>query len=148
MEVIKKYLDVFLVESRQHLELMNQALLALEKNPEGTEFLRQCLVSLHTLKGIAGTANWDEMESLAHALEDVFDAVKNKKCVLEDSVDILFQGFDMLGASLEALGKGGKEFMTKALVERLENLAVGGSKAKKLSSAEPKLSQGIERMQI
>ena len=82
MVIIKKHLDVFLVESRQHLELMDQALLSLEKNPEHAEFLRQCLVSLHTLKGIAGTANWDEMESLAHALEDVFDAVKNKKCVL------------------------------------------------------------------
>ncbi len=148
MVVIKKHLEVFLVESRQHLELMNQALLALEKNPARTEFLSQCLVSLHTLKGIAGTANWNEMESLAHALEDVFDAVKNKKCVLEDSVDILFQGFDMLAASLEVLGKGDKELVTKALVERLENLTAGGKQAKRLSSAEPKSTQGIERMQI
>src|SRR5580658_5289908 len=138
MEVIKKYLDVFLVESRQHLELMNQALLALEKNPEQTEFLRQCLLSLHTLKGIAGTANWDEMESLAHALEDVFDAVKNKKIAFGDSVDILFQGFDMLGASLEALAKGEEEFITKPLVQRLENLTVGRKQAKNLSPAEPK----------
>ena len=148
MVVIKKYLEVFLVESRQHLELMNQALLALEKNPERTEFLSQCLVSLHTLKGIAGTANWKEMESLAHALEDVFDAVKNKKCVLGDVVDILFQGFDVLGASLESLGKGNKELMTKALVERLENLTVGGKQAKSLSSVELKPIQGIERIQI
>ncbi len=148
MVVIKKYLEVFLVESRQHLELMNQALLALEKNPESTEFLSQCLLSLHTLKGIAGTANWDEMESLAHALEDVFDAVKNKKCVLGDSVDILFQGFDMLGASLEALAKGDKELMTKALVERLENITVGRQQAKSLRSTEPKPTQGIERIQI
>jgi len=158
MAVIKKHLDVFLVESRQHLELMNQALLALEKNPERTESLRQCMVSLHTLKGIAGTANWHEMESLAHALEDVFDAVKNKKCVLGDCVDILFQGFDILTASVEALGKGGKEHMTKALVERLENLATGGSRGTKAgeakpaptgrSSAEPKLTQGIEKIQI
>src|SRR5580658_2953041 len=148
MEVIKKYLDVFLVESRQHLELMNQALLALEKNPERTEFLSQCLVSLHTLKGIAGTANWVEMESLAHALEDVFDAIKNKKCALADSVDILFQGFDMLGASLEALDKGDKELMTKALVERLGNLTVGKKQAKSIPSAEPKPIQGIEKIQI
>src|ERR1700729_839082 len=104
MVVIKKHLDVFLVESRQHLELMNQALLALEKNPGRTEFLSQCLLSLHTLKGIAGTANWHEMESLAHTLEDVFDAIKNKKSVLADLVDILFQGFDTLTASVEALG--------------------------------------------
>ena len=123
MVVIKKYLEVFLAESRQHLELMNQALLALEKNPARTEFLSQCLVSLHTLKGIAGTANWDEMESLAHALEDVFDAVKNKKCVLGDCVDILFQGFDMLGASLEALGKGDKETHHHGIGRALENLA-------------------------
>ena len=148
MVVLKKHLEVFLAESRQHLELMDQALLALEKNPERTELLRQCLVSLHTLKGIAGTANWKEMESLAHALEDVFDAIKNKKCVLGDSVDILFQGFDILGSSLRALGKSDKELATKTLVERLENLAAGGKQTKSPSSTEHQPNQSIERMQI
>lgn len=87
------------------------------------------------------------MESLAHALEDVFDAVKKKKCVLGDCVDILFQGFDTLAASLDALGNGDKELATKALIERLENRTVGGKQAKSLSSADPKLAQGIERIQ-
>jgi two-component system chemotaxis sensor kinase CheA len=148
MVVLKKYLEVFLIECRQHLESMSQALIVLEKSPESADSLRQCLVSLHTLKGIAGTAKWDEMESLAHALEDVFDGIKNKKCVLADSVDILFQGFDMLGASLEAIGRGDKELVTKPLVERLENLAAGGKQAKRLSSAEHKQTQGIERIKI
>ena len=50
-----EYLDVFLDESREHLQSVNDHLLNLEKNPQDLAIVQEIFRSAHTLKGMAAT---------------------------------------------------------------------------------------------
>jgi len=48
------YLDVFIEESREHLNNLNQFLLKLESCPDNQDYINEIFRSCHTLKGMAG----------------------------------------------------------------------------------------------
>src|SRR2546427_2118971 len=111
-DMLAQLLVMFAVEAREHLEAMNRHLLALEQGPrrEGRERLRAELSrEAHSLKGAARAVNRTDVESLAHALEDLFARMK------EDGVgpprDELERAYQMLDSIGMALGmSAGKEF--------------------------------------
>ncbi|NLZ83643.1 MAG: chemotaxis protein CheA, partial [Clostridiales bacterium] len=51
----------------------------------------------HTLKGMAGTMGYTKMQHLTHTMEDVLDALRNDRIVVNsDMVDVLFKCLDAL----------------------------------------------------
>ncbi len=122
MEDLEKYKDAFLSEAKEHVEAMNNFLLKLEKSPDELELVSDIFREAHTLKSMAATMNYDKTAQLCHAIEDVLDAIRNKKIEIEKCVDILFQSFDHLESSLKEISRGKEELDTRMLVERLKNL--------------------------
>lgn len=68
--------QVFLVESLELLEKFNNALLDLEKNPEGVDTINELFRIAHTLKGTSGMVGLDDIKESMHAAEDLMDAVR------------------------------------------------------------------------
>jgi len=118
-----KYKDIFLSEAKNLIEIMNKALLKLEKIPTKMELVNDIFRSVHTLKGMADTMDYQKTVQLCHALEDLLDLIKRKKIKLDRSVDILFECFDTLEAALKILKEGKKELDMSSLVKKLQKLA-------------------------
>ena len=61
---LSEYMELFLVESHEHLENMNDHLLLLEKEPANTSILNEIFRSTHTLKGMAATMKLERITAL------------------------------------------------------------------------------------
>lgn len=122
-----QYLDVFLDESREHLQSVNDNILVLEKNPEDLGLVNEIFRSAHTLKGMAATMGYEDIASLTHKMENVLDLIRNQDLhVTSDVIDIIFIAIEYLEEMVEDIGAGndGKKDVS-ALVERLDRIEKG-----------------------
>lgn len=69
----QQYLDIFLDESQEHLQSINDFILKLEEDPSNLEYVHEIFRSAHTLKGMAATMGYDDIASLTHKMENVLD---------------------------------------------------------------------------
>jgi len=107
---LSQYLMLFLEESRENLDTLNEGLLHLEREPENSEVVATLFRAAHTLKGMSATMGFEEMAALTHELEDVLDLVRSgQRAVDSEFVDVLFRAVDTLGAMLDAIAKQGKD---------------------------------------
>ena len=99
---VSQYLEIFIEETKEHLQSLNEQLLILEKEPENTDTINEIFRAAHSLKGMAGTMGYKRMQRLTHEMENVFSEIRNGKVsVNADLVDLLFQGLDELSKYLE-----------------------------------------------
>ena len=50
-----QYLDLFIDETKEHLQSLNEHVLVLEKEPENEDTINEIFRAAHTLKGMSGT---------------------------------------------------------------------------------------------
>ena len=94
---VSQYLEIFIEETKEHLQSLNQHLLILEKEPENENTINEIFRAAHSLKGMAGTMGYKRMQRLTHDMENVFSEIRNGKMkVTSDLVDVLFKGLDAL----------------------------------------------------
>jgi two-component system, chemotaxis family, sensor kinase CheA len=103
-----QYLEVFIDESKEHLQSCNQQLLELEKNPEDLSIINEIFRSAHTLKGMSATMGYEDLANLTHKMENVLDGIRNQKIVVTpEIVDVIFSSVDDLEAMVESIASGG-----------------------------------------
>ena len=68
---MSQYLEIFIDESKEHLQLLNQSLLSLEQDPQDRAVLDEIFRVAHTLKGMSGTMGFSKMAKLTHDMENV-----------------------------------------------------------------------------
>jgi two-component system chemotaxis sensor kinase CheA len=68
--------QLFRDEAAQRLDEMDAALVAVESGQAGAETVDALFRHAHTLKGTSGFVGRDDVGALAHAMEDVLDAVR------------------------------------------------------------------------
>ena len=118
-----QYIDIFLDESREHLQNLNDCLLRIEDNPDDNETVNEIFRIAHTLKGMSGTMGFTNMQKLTHKMENVLDGIRSQKIkVTRDLIDSLFEGLDILDAQVKNIESEGKEkeMDTSDLISRLE----------------------------
>ena len=107
---VSQYLEIFIEETKEHLQSLNEQLLVLEKEPENAETINEIFRAAHTLKGMAGTMGFKNMQSLTHNMENVFSEIRNgKMSVTATIVDLLFKGLDALETYLANISGSGDE---------------------------------------
>lgn len=124
---MSQYLEVFIDESKEHLQSCNEHLLELEKNPEDLSIVNEIFRSAHTLKGMAATMGYEDLANLTHMMENVLDAIRNDKLhVTADILDVVFLAVDDLEEMLESIATGGdgKKDVT-SIVEQLQRIENG-----------------------
>lgn len=105
-----QYMELFMEESREHLQSLNNNLLVLEKQPDNTEVINEIFRSAHTLKGMAGSMGFKTMADLAHAMENVLDRIrKGNMNASVEVMDALFEALDMLEGLLQDVSQTGVE---------------------------------------
>ncbi|MFS8500203.1 MAG: chemotaxis protein CheA [Caldicoprobacter sp.] len=109
----EQYMKLFIEESKEHLQNLNNNLLVLEQQPDNADVINEIFRSAHTLKGMAGSMGFKNMANLAHAMENVLDKIrKGNMDVSADIMDALFEALDILDGLLQGIiDKGMEDFM-------------------------------------
>ncbi len=107
---MNQYLDIFVEESREHLQSLNASLLGLEKNNRDKAVLNEIFRVAHTIKGMSGTMGFVKMQRLTHDMEDVLDDFRKERMTADsNSVDVLFKCLDALEGYVNEIVATGNE---------------------------------------
>jgi two-component system, chemotaxis family, sensor kinase CheA len=118
---LNQYLEVFIEESKEHLQACNVHLLELEKNPEDLMIINEIFRSAHTLKGMSATMGYDDLASLTHQMENVLDAIRNSRLkTTPEILDVIFMAVDHLEDMVQSIASGGDG--RKDVTETVEKL--------------------------
>lgn len=122
-----QYLEMFIDESTEHLQAINDNLLKLEDNPKDTAIVNEVFRSAHTLKGMAATMGYDDLASLTHQMENVLDGIRNDKIEPDSGLlDVVFESVDDLEAMVTDIASGGEgKRNVLAVVAKLEAIEQG-----------------------
>ncbi len=102
------YLEAFVREGEDHVTNLNNALLELESDPGSEEAMDSIFRTAHTLKGNFGAMGFEDASNLAHAVEDLLDAMRQGDLeVTGDRMDRIFEGVDELEACLDEIEANG-----------------------------------------
>jgi two-component system, chemotaxis family, sensor kinase CheA len=105
---MNQYLSMFIDESREHLQAINDNLLSLESSPEDVSIVHNIFRSAHTLKGMSATMGFEDIASLTHEMENVLDLVRNLKLKMDAFIfDCIFKSLDSLETMVEDIIQGG-----------------------------------------
>lgn len=93
----QKYRDLFVLESREHLQRCTRDLLAWERAPGATEPVASLFRSVHTIKGMAATLELASLANLSHALEQVLSSARDGGLIATTEViDVALRALDFL----------------------------------------------------
>ena len=144
---MNQYLDVFIEESREHLQTCNEKLLELEKNPTDLQLVHDIFRAAHTLKGMSATMGYEDMAHLTHSLENVLDAIRNEEMTITSEwMDVMFEALDDLEAIVLSIIEGGdgkrdvSEVCAKLDVTGANKEAAAAAEAPEAASSETKWS--------
>lgn len=156
---VSQYLEIFIDETKEHLQSLSDQLLILETEPENVETINEIFRAAHSLKGMAGTMGYKRMQRLTHDMENVFSEIRNGNMkVTADLVDVLFKGLDALEAYLsniqESADEGTEDY--EEIINQLNNilnLGLGKGKAEPVkeevavtvASNEPQTDSKVEK---
>ncbi|MGG4266846.1 chemotaxis protein CheW [Peribacillus simplex] len=126
---MNQYLEVFIEESKEHLQTCSEQLLVLEKNPEDLSIVNEIFRSAHTLKGMSATMGYEDLANLTHKMENVLDAIRNSQIILTPELfDVIFLAVDDLEAMVMSIAEGGDgKRDIKRVVHQLELIGKGES---------------------
>lgn len=105
---MSQYLDIFIDESKEHLQTINERLLELEQTPGDMALVNEIFRSAHTLKGMSATMGFEDLANLTHQLENVLDGIRNQRLIVTpELLDVVFQAVDHLEAMIISIASGG-----------------------------------------
>ena len=85
----------FITESEESITQLNNALLELESDPDDDDAIDDIFRQAHTLKGNFGAMGFENASTVAHAVEDLLDAVRQDEIeVTPARMDLVFDGMD------------------------------------------------------
>ncbi len=139
---VSQYLEIFLDETKEHLQNLNTQILNLESDPENENTINEIFRAAHSLKGMAGTMGYERMKNLTHDMENVFSEVRNGKLkVMPEMIDVLFQCLDALEEYTDNIQTSASEGTNdnQAIIDQL-NAILNGDKAPQAEKKESKSS--------
>jgi two-component system chemotaxis sensor kinase CheA len=96
-DIGKDELPLFLAEVDEHLQVLDNNLLRLQKESADVEIIQTVFRSAHTIKGMAGMIGHRRMTSITHVLENALDGVrKNSLSVSPKLINLCLDAVDCL----------------------------------------------------
>lgn len=143
---LNQYLSMFIDESKDHLQALNENLLQLESNPTDISIVQSIFRSAHTLKGMSATMGFEDIAHLTHEMENVLDLVRNNKLQMDSFIfDSVFKSVDALESMVQDIIQGGTgKLDVSQIIEALKSIVTGdyGKNAPKAEA--PKAASAME----
>ena len=141
---LNQYLEVFIEESKEHLQTCNEQLMEIEKNPDDLSIINEIFRAAHTLKGMSATMGYDDLARLTHQMENVLDEIRNGRIkVNPDILDVVFLAVDDLEAMVLSIANGGDGKRDVSLtIDKLEAIITGRTSLQS-TTAEQEISSAL-----
>ncbi|MFU7516317.1 chemotaxis protein CheA [Clostridium sp. HCS.1] len=122
---VSQYMNMFLEESMENLQTLNESLLDLEQEPNNRDKLNEIFRVAHTIKGMAATMGFNNIAELTHKMEDILSEFREGKLkVTRNVVTILFDCLDTLERMVSNIEEGNhKEVEYLNIIKELEKVA-------------------------
>lgn len=127
---MNQYLDIFIEESKEHLQSLNESLLKMENDPGDLSLINEIFRVAHTLKGMSGTMGFTRMAKLTHDMENVLSVFRNgEKKMQPDHIDVLFECLDALESYVTMVEETQSEGLedNAGLISKLNKIIDDGS---------------------
>src|SRR5579863_842747 len=103
-------LPEFLTETAESLNVLDQELVKLERDPNEPGLLSNIFRLVHTVKGTCGFLGLPRLEKVAHAGENVLGKFRDRELIVTPAaVSLILQAIDRIKAILAALEATGSE---------------------------------------
>ena len=121
---VSQYMGMFLEESMDNLQTLNEALLDLEQEPDNIDKVNEIFRVAHTIKGMAATMGFSNIAELTHKMEDVLSKFREGKLqVSRNVVTVLFECLDTLERMVSNIEEGNdEEVEIENIMKSLENV--------------------------
>src|ERR1700759_344538 len=107
---LKEMLQIFLQDSKERLDLIEEAVMALEARPDDQESLLTIYRLAHNLKGSAGCLGLAQVADFAHAVEDLLRCIQEGALPVSNRiVTLLLQSVDVIRSLVAAAVEGNQE---------------------------------------
>ena len=102
--------ESYVSEVKELLESAQKDIIALKANNEDAETLSRLLRNLHTIKGNSRMLGFTTVEKLAHAIEDIYKSVKDKKIKNSDRlIKLVFAVTEKIHGCLSSINRRGTD---------------------------------------
>lgn len=150
---VSQYLEIFLDETKEHLQNLNTQILSLESDSENVDTINEIFRAAHSLKGMAGTMGYKRMQNLTHDMENVFSEVRNGNIKVQpEMVDVLFRCLDALEEYTDNIQQSADEGTNdnEPLIKMLNDIMEKGKsqpkeEAPKAEAAAPAATEGGDK---
>jgi len=104
---LSQFHAVFFEEAREHLEDVENQLLAMDLDSADQEALNAIFRAAHSIKGSSGVFGFRQVAAFTHHLETMLDRLRNHELVMEQHiVDLVLESVDVIRAMTGALEAG------------------------------------------
>ena len=119
----KEVLTIFQNESEEIIERIFNNLFTLEDMPANKELIASVYRDLHSLKGAVRMVGFNNIQTILHKMEDIFDAVNNEKYYLEPNViKLLSHSLEAVSGYLQDSVKNEREILGEEFSSIISNL--------------------------
>lgn len=113
-------MDLFIYETEQLTTKMEElAMDAEDENEFNDESIQEIFRAMHTIKGSAAMMMFDQVSTLAHILEDLFDLMRNNKVTVDVKIvsDFVFETVDYIKSAMERIKEGESEEVSSSVIK-------------------------------
>ncbi len=125
-EELDEILNIFQQESLEIISSMDEKLLALEKDGTNTEIAMQLFRDAHSLKGSARMLGFENIQNIAHKIEDVISLLKENKLTVTPKInDTLSECLDFITMLINKTVENKEEYVSldiEKYIEKLEDI--------------------------
>lgn len=119
----QELMSIFQVESEDIIERIYDELMQLEKKPDNKEISAALYRDMHSLKGAVRMVGFNNIQSIIHKIEDIFDAVNSKNSVLNsEQIRIITKAVELVQKYLQSSIKNAREIISDELSPTLSAL--------------------------
>ncbi len=133
-----EFFDLFVQEAKEQIEALDRALIGLEQQQHAPDLIEQIFRAAHSLKASAASQGFDEMSHISHALENVFDRIRNDELTTEaELIDLLLAGVDALKTHLNSAIAGQAAPDAGELLAELQGIGQGPAQQPQHQASKP-----------
>jgi len=135
----KEIIADFVTESLENLDTIEISVMDLEQDPSDQETINAIFRPFHTVKGVSGFLNFNKINKLSHAVENLLDKARNGELEIdEEIIDVVLECVDLLKKMIEnvrvSMNSGAPlegDFNVENHIAKVDNFVAGDEKRDK-----------------
>lgn len=139
---LSKLKDIFVEETIEKLEELENGLLQLEKSSDDKELLNTIFRAAHTIKGSGGSLGFNDISKFTHRMEELLDLMRQDKLTPDkEMINTLLEATDMIKEMTENISTGADFDFSRCgpLIAKMEGMKTGGSQQTAVSVQQPEI---------